>query len=212
MGPVWTPPHETSPVDYFDRFFLPVQEEEPSLWDYLLGETNKYVEWYISKTGVLHRTAKVHKWKPLEMNQLRAFIGVTINMGLIRKHTVDQYWNTKDYTQDTPVFRKIFKQDTFKLILRFFHASDSALEPRHGTANYDPQYKFKHVLEHLNITWAREFQLSRDISIDETIVGFKGRHKLVNYIKIKKHHQWGPKEYNLADAKSGYIHLHWQMS
>jgi hypothetical protein len=48
--------------------------------------------------------------------------------------------------------------------------------------------------------------LHRDISIDETIVGFKGRHVLVNYIKIKKHHQWGPKGYNLADSKTGYVH------
>ena len=50
-----------------------------------------------------------------------------------------------------------------------------------------------------------EYNLHRDICIDESIVGFKGRHVLVNYIRIKKHHQWGPKEYNLADS-SGYVH------
>ena len=48
--------------------------------------------------------------------------------------------------------------------------------------------------------------LCRDISIDQTIVGFKGRHVLVNYIRIKKHHQWGPKEYNLADSNTGYVY------
>ena len=54
-------------------------------------------------------------------------------------------------------------------------------------------------------TWSREYQLHRDISIDESIVGFKGRHVLVNYMRIKKHHQCGPKEYNITDV-SGYMH------
>ena len=58
---------------------------------------------------------------------------------------------------------------------------------------YDPTYKFKQLLEFFNRTWSREYQLHRDISIDKSIVGFKGGHVLVNYIQIKKHHQWGPK-------------------
>lgn len=126
-------------------------------------------------------------------------------MGLVKKHRIDSYWNASDYSQDTPMFRKIFSLTTFKLILRFFHTSDSDLEPKKGTDRYDPTYKFKQILEFLNTTWSREYQLHRDISIDESIVGFKGRHVLVNYIRIKKHHQWGPKEYNLADT-SGYVH------
>jgi predicted metal-dependent RNase len=70
----------------------------------------------------------------------------------------------------------------------------------------DPQYKFRQVLEHLNATWTQDYNIHRDVSIDETIVGFKGRHVLGNYIKIKKHHQWWAKEYNLADSKTGYVH------
>jgi hypothetical protein len=49
----------------------------------------------------------------------------------------------------------------------------------------DPQYKFRQVLEHLNATWTQDYNLHRDVSIDETIVSSKERHVLVNYIKIK---------------------------
>ena len=100
---------------------------------------------------------------------------------------------------------KFFTLDTFKLILCFLHASDSANEPARGTRYYDPQYKFRHVLDHLNASWERKYNLSCCISIDETILGFKGHHTLINYIRIKKHHQWGLKEYSLANSKSGYI-------
>ena len=203
-GPTWMPV-EAEPVDYFERFFAAVGSRQ-SLWEFLVTETNKYFQWTLGKVGVLQKSSKMHLWKLMTVEKLWAFLGLLLNMGLVRKHTIEEYWNTKNYSQDTPVFRKVMKLNTFKLILHFSHASDSASEPKHGSAQYDPQYKFRLVLEHLNATWAQEFNLSRDISIDETIVGFKGRHVLVNYIKIKKHHQWGPKEYNLADSKTDYIH------
>ena len=103
------------------------------------------------------------------------------------------------------MYRKVFTKTTFKNILRFCHASDSDLKPKRGTDRYDPTYKFRHIVEFFNKTWAHEYNLHHDISIDESIVRFKGRHVLVNYIRIKKHHQWGLKEYNLA-ASSGYVH------
>ena len=126
-------------------------------------------------------------------------------MELVKKHCIESYWNVTSYSQDTPMFRKVFTMRTFKLLLRFFHASDSDREPKRGTDMYDPTYKFKEVLEFFNRTWFCEYQLHRGISIDESIVEFKCRHVLVNYIQIKKHHQWGPKEYNIADV-SGYMH------
>ena len=204
FGPTWKPA-EAEPIEYFDRFFVAIGNR-PSLFDFLVAESNKYFSWCKAKLGVLQEHSKTHLWEPVTKEKLRAFFGLLLNMGLIRKHKIEEYWNTQNYSQDTPMFRQVMKLDTFKLILRFFHASDSAQEEKRGTPNYDPQYKFLQVLEHFTATWAEEYSLGRDISIDETIVGFKGRHVLVNYIRIKKHHQWGPKEYNLADSNTGYVY------
>lgn len=62
------------------------------------------------------------------------------------------------------------------------------------------------VLDHFNKTWKLNYNLAKIISIDESVVGFKSRHMLVKYIRIKKHHQWDPKEYNLCDAATGYCY------
>ncbi|CAB4027539.1 Hypothetical predicted protein [Paramuricea clavata] len=203
---MYTPSEDTCAVEYFNRFFAPVEEDGQSLWTLLVQETNKYEKYYVRKNPVLSPKSKVRKWEDVDVNKMKAFIGIILNMGLIKKHSIESYWNCKDYSQDTPMFRKVFKLDTFKLLLHFFRVSDSDLEPSKGDANYDLTYKFRNVLQHFNSTWAREFELGQNISIDESIVGFKGRHHLVNYIKIKKHHQWGPKEYNLCDAETGYCH------
>ena len=112
-----------------------------SLWELLVNETNKYQELYKRKNPVLKPASKVHQWQDVTVPQMKAFIGCVLNMGINRKHTIEEYWNTTDWSQDFPMFRHVFKLDTFKLILRFFHVSDSELEPPRGSPNYDQLYK-----------------------------------------------------------------------
>ena len=69
-------------------------------------------------------------WKPVDVPKMKAFVGVILNMGLVKNNRIESYWNVTSYSQDTPMFRKVFTVRTFKLLLRFFHASDSDLEPR----------------------------------------------------------------------------------
>ena len=145
------------------------------------------------QVGVRQEHAQVQYWKPVDVPKMKLFVGIILNMGLMKKHCIESYWNVISYSQDTSMFCKVFMVRTFKLMLRLFHASDSDLESKRGTDMYDPTYRFKQVLEFFNRTWSREYQLHRDIYIDKSIVGFKGRHVLVNYIRRKKHHQWGPK-------------------
>ena len=108
----------------------------------------------------------MHLWTPITVEVLRAFFGLILNMGLVQKCKIEEYWKTHNYSQDTPMFRQVMKLNTFKL-MRFLHASDSELEPKHGTSAYYPQYKFRQVLEHLNATWSESttcleiFQLIR---------------------------------------------------
>jgi len=54
---------------------------------------------------------------------MRAFVGLLLNMGLVRKPTIDSYFCEKYFSQQTPGF-KIMSLDRFKLLLRFFHVSD----------------------------------------------------------------------------------------
>ena len=50
------------------------------------------------------------------------------------------------------------------------------------------------------------YRLSRNIVVDERIVGFKGRHFLKEYISNKKAHRWGAKLFVLAESRTGYTH------
>ena len=48
------------------------------------------------------------------------------------------------------------------------------------------------------------YRLSRNIVVDETNIGFKGRHFLKQYISNKKAHRWGAKLFVLAESRTGY--------
>ena len=86
-------------------------------------------------------------------------------MGLVKNNGIDSYWNVRNYTQDTPMYHRVFTKTAFPNIMRIIHASDSDLEPKRGTDRYDPTYKFKQILEFFNTICAREYNLHRDISI-----------------------------------------------
>ncbi|XP_067939871.1 piggyBac transposable element-derived protein 4-like [Watersipora subatra] len=203
-GPVFNPVEDTEPVQYFDKFFAPLTESGQSLWKLIVIETNKYYQYYLSQNHTIKANSKVKLWKDIDVKTMRAFIGILLNMSLVRKHSFHSYWDTTHFPQATQVFRKTFKLETFKLILHFFHVSDRNKEPKRRSPAHDQIYKFRPMFDHLNATWSQQYKPPCTISIDESIVGFKGHHNLVKYIRIKKHHQWGPKEYNLCDAKTCY--------
>ena len=48
--------------------------------------------------------------------------------------------------------------------------------------------------------------LGQDVSVDERMVGFQGRHESKQYLPNKAH-PWGIKEFIRAEAKTGYTHL-----
>ena len=53
--------------------------------DTVIANTNLYVERKITSKGNLVSSSRLRKWKPTNCEELLAFFGVTINMGLINK-------------------------------------------------------------------------------------------------------------------------------
>jgi hypothetical protein len=52
----------------------------------------------------------------------------------------------------------------------------------------------------LNNTFDRKYKLGRDLMVDESMVGFKGRTNLVQYMPGKKSHRCGAKLFVLAET------------
>ena len=94
-------------------------------------------------------------------------------------------------------------RDTFLLIQSLLHFSDSTLQPKKGDPNYNPLYKIQPVLDLTVPTYAQVYQPRRDLSVDESMIKYKGRLAFRQYMPdiLTK---YGIKDFVLAESDTGY--------
>lgn len=139
---------------------------------------------------------------------MKAFIGIIPAMGILKKPTLESYWQdgTQSWLINIPMFSDIMRRNRFQNLVRYLHCNNNenaVPRCRHG---HDPAHKIRLVLDLINNTFSHHYGLGRDVIIDESIVGFKGRNSLVQYMPAKKAHRWRPKFFLLAESDTGYIH------
>ena len=91
------------------------------------------------------------------------------------------------------------------LILRFPHLNDNRNYKKRGEPGHDPLFKLRPFLQPLIANFQRCYTLAKEISVDETMIGFKGRLIFIQYMP-KKPTKWGLKAYVLADSTTGYMY------
>ena len=134
-----------------------------------------------------------------------AFVSVVVNMGLLKKSTIKSYWDSANPSQSTPWFKERFNRDRFYLISKFLHFcnNDDAPEANHPDFKL---FKVKYLLDHFNKQFLRYFTPNSDISIDESIIGFKGKTPhLRHYMPNKHHSRFSVKVWCLCDSTTGYL-------
>ena len=91
----------------------------------------------------------------------------------------------------------------FELILRFLHLNDSQTQPQRGEPGFDKLFKIRPLLDLLLPSFKDSYTPTQFLSIDESMVSFKGRLSFLQYLP-KKSHKWGMKAWVLADAQNAY--------
>ena len=112
------------------------------------------------------------------------------------------YWS-KSWPFSSDNFSSLMSSRRFELILRFLHLNDSETQPQRGEPGFDKVYKIRPLLNLLLPTFKKNYTPTQFLSIDESMISFKGRLSFLQYLP-KKPHKWGMKAWVLADAKNGY--------
>ena len=74
---------ENTPLQLFSRFFT------SEVWDLLVVETNRVA------VRVCGNTPRAHPWTEVTVQEMKAFCGVLIFMGVCKQPRLDLYWSTK---------------------------------------------------------------------------------------------------------------------
>ncbi|KAK6181964.1 hypothetical protein SNE40_009739 [Patella caerulea] len=120
--------NEPEAVDFFKLFF------DDDLMTKLVTEINRYAAEKIQNT-ILKPKSRLRKWKDTNTHEMYRFIGILLNMGIVKKPYVDSYW-TGEWTSAVPLFRDAMDRDRFSLIfhtmLHVAHSDRNEPVPQRG--------------------------------------------------------------------------------
>ena len=170
------PPHPT-PLDYFRLYFT------DELIDLLVSETNRYADQYMDRNNVPPHSP-VHMWTPTDRNEMCAFLGLSILMGIVYKPRLSMYWSS-DLVYKTGIFGDIMARDRYLLLLRFLHFADNdTLDAR--DPDRDRLGKIRPLINVIRERCAAVYSPGKDLCVDESLVLFKGRVAFKQFIRTKR--------------------------
>lgn len=170
------------PIDWFslviDDIFL----------QSIVTETNKYAEELFLSQNTKEKS-RICNWKQLSLEELKTFLGLLFHTGILRLPEIQHYWKHDELFKTC--FGKYMSRDRFMLIMRCLHVSNS-------DNNTDRLHKIKPAVDYFNNKMWCINAPSKELSLDESMVLWRGRLVFKQYIKNKRH-KYGIKLYMLTE-------------
>lgn len=186
-------------VDYFKLFF------DDDLVNHIVIETNRYAEQQLQlNPAAVKPHSRMHNWIPTTSEEIQKFFGLTFLMGIIKKPKIAMYWS-KDPLYTTPIFAEIMPRNRYQLLLRFLHFADNSTSPDPTNPDRDRLYKIRSIIDHLFEKFQTVYDVSQKVSVDESLLLWKGRLLFRQYLPLKRS-RYGIKLYKLCESTTGYTY------
>lgn len=174
----------SEPIDYFN---LLATEE---LYNILCANANAHAVELLSKSeGVQSR---ISRWKDITPTEMKIFLGLLFHMGTIRLNRINDYWKTH-YLFNLQVFATFMSRNRFLLILRALRFEDFQNQISRTQLG-----KLLPLVNFFNNRMQVIYYPDKQLSLDESMVLWRGRLKFRQYIKGKRH-KFGVKLYVLCE-------------
>jgi len=204
-------PSATS-LDFFHLFF------DETFFQRVVDETNRYAAQDMRLTAAIAAARAAvaaasssdeeddspvdGPWTDTTLPEIRAFIAMNIALGLRGHSSMDDIWSTRDSLHD-PYLSKIMSRDRFRLLSKYFRLVDNASGLDQDHPDYDALYKISPMIHLFNTQSADLYSPKQQLSVDEAMVKFKGRHHAKQYMPMKPT-KYGFKVWVCAEAITGY--------
>lgn len=177
-------------VDFFQLFFT------DAVWNLIVEQMNLYAE----QKG---ETGERSVWYPLTVSEIKAWIALTLDMGILKKPSLRLYWST-DSILKTPFFPAVVARDRYFQIMRYLHFTDNRDKVKdRDSPGYDKLFKIRKLLDLLLPRFTEVYSPERNLAVDETLIKFKGRVHFRQFIPIKPG-RFGIKCFTLAESSTGH--------
>ena len=177
-------------INFFNLMF------KDSNFDKIAEETNRYARQVME-------TKPDPAWRETDAEEVKAFFALNILFGIKQLPEVYSYWS-RNQLLGVPEVQKIFPRNRFAKISQYLHLNDKRRELPRGHANHDKLFKVRPLLDSVVEAIKSEYRPSKNVSIDEAMIPFKGRLSLKQYMPLKPVKR-GIKVWECADSSNGFI-------
>ena len=124
------------------------------------------------------------QWQIITIEELQAYMGFMILMGIVRLPAHDDYWKVDEVFHYAPIAKRI-SRERFREIHKYLHFADNISLPIRGQPGYDRVGKVRPVIDFFNKQFLALYNSGSDQSIDEAMEPYKGRSSLKKYTPKK---------------------------
>ena len=187
------PNHELEPGSHPLDFFHLIFEE--AFFSQISAQTNLYAT-------QMQAARPDPRWTPTSPEEIKAFFSIQIIMGIHQLPEYSLYW-ADDKNLNVPGVSEVMTKARYEKLSQYLHLVDNTQAVPHDDPNYDPLFKVRPLLTMVNANSMRAYVPGRELSIDEAMIGFKGRSLLKQYMPGKPT-KWGIKVWQLSESATGY--------
>ena len=191
-GPTELLDSNLSAADLFCQFFT------DEVWALLVRETNRYAG------AMMKCTPSARAWYDTTVEEMKAFVGLLILMGIQKLPCLEMYWSHKYPLINTPSIASIMPRVRFEQLFRFLHLCSNSASVPSTLPGGDRLFKVRKYLDLITAEFETKYNMHQECTIDEAMIKFKGRLRFKQYMKDKPT-KWGIKVFVLVDARNGYM-------
>ena len=119
--------------------------------------------------------------QPISQREMYGFLGINIVMGYHKLPSWTDYWKG-DQDLSVPFVSSVLPRNRFSQILGNLHIYDNHAIPE---GNKDKLLKVRPLITAMNNNYMQLYNVSRKVSIDESMILYKGRHSIKQYNPMK---------------------------
>lgn len=183
---------EACPLKYFSLLF------EDEMYDRIATETNAYAELCARESS---QTDKY--WIPTDGEEIKAFFGLSILMGVNPMHEYADYWSGDPFLGVTG-FQRVMTMNRYEKLSQYLHCNHTAARLARNDPRYHPIAKVAPIVDMARQNFKTYYKHGRDISVDEAMKGYKGRTELRMYMP-QKPEKFGIKFWARCDGSTSYM-------
>lgn len=144
-------------------------------------------------------------WQPVDRSAIRSFLSLLIVMSLHRLPRIKDDWS-RNKIFHTKVVADVMSRDELYRIFSTFHLSDNTRQDQFDRSS--TQFKLFKVFDFISLlkrNFQRNFILGTNVCVDKSMIQFKGRSSLKQYVPLKPVKR-GFKVWCLASSSTGYLY------